>query len=92
MERLQKVIANNGYCSRRKAEELIKLGKVKVNNETVYELGTQVSDDDLIEVEGYVIKKEDKVYILHNSKYYSLKIYTLDDLLKEVDEEMNKSI
>ena len=66
MERLQKVIANNGYCSRRKAEELIKLGKVKVNNETVYELGTQVSDDDLIEVEGYVIKKEDKVYILLN--------------------------
>ena len=66
MERLQKVIANNGYCSRRKAEELIKQGKVKVNNEVVYELGTQVSDDDLIEVEGYVIKREDKVYILLN--------------------------
>ena len=66
MERLQKVIANNGYCSRRKAEELIREGKVKVNNETVYELGTQVSENDLIEVEGYVIKKEDKVYILLN--------------------------
>ena len=66
MERIQKVIANNGYCSRRKAEELIKQGKVKVNNEVVYELGTQVSDDDLIEVEGYVIKREDKVYILLN--------------------------
>ena len=66
MERIQKVIANNGYCSRRKAEELIKLGKVKVNNEVVYELGTQVSEDDLIEVEGYVIKKEEKVYILLN--------------------------
>ncbi len=66
MERIQKVIANNGYCSRRKAEELIKQGKVKVNNEVVYELGTQVSDSDLIEVEGYVIKREDKVYILLN--------------------------
>ena len=66
MERIQKVIANNGYCSRRKAEELIKQGKVKVNNEVVYELGTQVSDDDLIEVEGYVIKREEKVYILLN--------------------------
>ena len=66
MERIQKVIANNGYCSRRKAEELIKQGKVKVNNEVIYELGTQVSDDDLIEVEGYVIKREDKVYILLN--------------------------
>ena len=31
MERLQKVIANSGYCSRRKAEELIEKGKVKVN-------------------------------------------------------------
>ena len=66
MERIQKVIANNGYCSRRKAEELIKQGKVKVNNEVVYELGTLVNEDDLIEVEGYVIKKEEKVYILLN--------------------------
>ena len=36
MERLQKVIANSGYTSRRKAEELIASGKVKVNGETVY--------------------------------------------------------
>ena len=66
MERVQKVIANNGYCSRRKAEELIKQGKVKVNNEVIHELGTLVNEDDLIEVEGYVIKKEEKVYILLN--------------------------
>ena len=31
MERLQKVIANSGYCSRRKAEELILAGKVYVD-------------------------------------------------------------
>ena len=37
MERLQKVIANNGYTSRRKAEELIKKGRVKVNGNIVYE-------------------------------------------------------
>ena len=66
MERIQKAIANNGYCSRRKAEELIKQGKVKVNNEVIHELGTLVNEDDLIEVEGYVIKKEEKVYILLN--------------------------
>ena len=50
MERVQKVIANNGYCSRRKAEEYIKQGKVKVNGEIVRELGTLVDgNNDLIE-------------------------------------------
>ena len=36
MERLQKIIANSGICSRRKAEELILAGKVKVNGEVIY--------------------------------------------------------
>lgn len=68
MERLQKVIANSGYTSRRKAEELITKGKVKVNGKTIYELGTKVSGDDLIEVEGTVISEKDvnKVYYLLN--------------------------
>ena len=43
MERLQKVIANSGYCSRRKAEELISKGKVYVNGEKITELGTKVN-------------------------------------------------
>ena len=43
MERLQKVIAQSGVTSRRKAEELIKEGKVKVNGVVVTELGTKVS-------------------------------------------------
>ena len=43
MERLQKVIANLGYTSRRKAEELIQAGKVKVNGQTITELGTKVN-------------------------------------------------
>lgn len=66
MERVQKVIANNGYCSRRKAEELIKKGKVKVNDEVVRELGTLVNPEDLIEVEGYVLERQEKVYVLLN--------------------------
>ena len=64
MERLQKVIANSGYCSRRKAEELIVQGKVKVNNVLVTELGTKVSGNDTITVEGKALTKEDKEYIL----------------------------
>ena len=52
MERLQKVIANSGICSRRKAEELITLGKVIVNGEVIKELGTKVTDKDDIIVVG----------------------------------------
>lgn len=66
MERVQKVIANYGYCSRRKAEELIEKGKVKVNNEVVKKLGTLVNEDDIIEVDGYVLAKQEKVYVLLN--------------------------
>ena len=67
MERVQKVIANNGYCSRRKAEELIKKGKVKVNGKIIREMGTKVESMDYIEVEGNPIEQmEDKVYYLLN--------------------------
>ena len=52
MERLQKVIANSGYCSRRKAEELISQGKVCVNGNVVTEMGIKVSGSDEILVEG----------------------------------------
>ena len=64
MERLQKVIARSGYSSRRKAEELITAGKVKVNNIIVTELGTKVGNKDIISVEGKLIENEDLVYYL----------------------------
>lgn len=64
MERLQKVIASSGYCSRRKAEELIASGKVKVNNKTIVEMGYKVSDSDTITVENKALTKENKEYIL----------------------------
>ena len=67
MERLQKVIANSGYCSRRRAEELIREGKVCVNGSVVLELGTKVGKNDVIEVEGSVIDKGvEYVYYLLN--------------------------
>ena len=64
MERIQKIIANKGYCSRRKAEELLLQGKVKLNGEVVTQLGTLASDSDVIEVEGKVLGKEEKEYVL----------------------------
>ena len=50
--RLQKIIADRGYCSRRKAEELIQEGKVKVNGETITAMGTKFEDDVTIEIDG----------------------------------------
>ena len=67
MERLQKVIANSGYCSRRKAEELIIAGKVYVDGVKVTELGTKVSGNEVIVVDGVTLQKEiKKVYYLLN--------------------------
>ena len=66
MERLQKVIAASGITSRRKAEELIKNGKVKVNGKVVTELGTKVDNKDEIEVDNKIIEKEAKEYYLLN--------------------------
>jgi 23S rRNA pseudouridine2605 synthase len=64
MERLQKVIAHAGVASRRKAEEMILEGKVKVNGKVVKELGIKVSNSDTVEVNGIPLEKEQPVYFL----------------------------
>lgn len=66
MERIQKVISNLGYASRREAEKLILDGKVKVNGEIVRELGTKVTKKDVITVCGDVLDKN------KNYEYYIL--------------------
>jgi len=67
MERLQKIIASSGYCSRRKAEELISSGEVQVNGETIRELGTKANYSDHIVINGISItKKEEKEYYILN--------------------------
>ena len=66
MERLQKVIAESGIASRRKAEELIKEGKVQVNGKIITELGTKVSSSDEIIINNKVLEKEEKEYYLLN--------------------------
>ena len=70
MERLQKKIANLGYCSRRKAEELITKGLVEVNGEVVTKLGTTVKPGDIITVEGNILdnSRSFEYYLLNKPK------------------------
>lgn len=66
LERLQKVIASAGLASRRKAEDLIKEGIVKVNGKIIKELGTKVTPKDKVVVNGVPITKELPVYLVMN--------------------------
>lgn len=66
MERLQKRIASSGYTSRRKAEELILAGRVRVNDEIINTLGYKVSDKDKVYIDDELLGKDNKVYYLLN--------------------------
>lgn len=64
MERLQKYLSNSGVASRRKSEDLIVEGKVKVNGKIITELGFKVSDNDKVEVNDEIVNKSELVYYL----------------------------
>ena len=94
-ERLQKVIAQSGLTSRRKAEQLILEGKVKVNNRLVTELGVKVSPTDEITVNGIPLEREKKVYyLLYKPRGYISAVSddrgrkTVIDLLPEVEQRI----
>lgn len=64
--RLNRYIARAGVCSRRKADELIAAGRVRVNGEVVTDFGTRVTDADQVEVSGRIISRQTHRYILLN--------------------------
>lgn len=67
--RLQKYMAQNGIASRRKCEEYILQGKVRLNGKVVLELGTKINPKkDVVEFENKKIgnKTQEKIYILLN--------------------------
>ncbi len=64
--RLNKIIAASGLCSRRKADELIESGVVKVNGVVIKELGYSVTPKDKVTVNNQPLKKQNLIYI----KYY----------------------
>ena len=66
--RINKYLSEVGYCSRRRADKLIKEGKVRINGE-VPVMGTKIEDCDLVEVEGQRIEKstkQKKIYLVFN--------------------------
>lgn len=67
--RLNKFISNSGYTSRRKADDLIFDGRVKVNDAKVTDPSYQVSKDDKVTIGGEELLIEDKVYFLLNKPY-----------------------
>lgn len=64
--RLNKYIASTGFCSRRKADELIEQGKVRVNDKTVKEMGFLVGAKDRVYIDNNLIKPSELTYI----RYY----------------------
>ncbi|MBL6962483.1 MAG: rRNA pseudouridine synthase [Bacteroidetes bacterium] len=64
--RLNKYIASCGICSRRKADELITNGLVKVNGKVIKELGYKVVPMDNVSVNNKKIRAENKVYLVLN--------------------------
>ncbi len=65
--RLNKYIAHAGICSRRKADEFIKAGLVKVNDEVVREMGYKVQEKDLVKFKDQIVRLvKDLVYVLLN--------------------------
>lgn len=79
-ERIQKILSNLGYCSRRKAEQYLSEGKIAVNGIVITEQGFKCTMDDEITVDGEVVnKREDEkpVYLAFNKPYNVLS--TLSD-------------
>jgi 23S rRNA pseudouridine2605 synthase len=97
MERLQKVIAAAGICSRRKAEELVLSGRVSVNGKTVTQLGSKVDvARDHVSVDGKRLRiSQEKVYLLLNKpKGYVCTLSdpegrpTVKDLIREIPQRV----
>src|SRR5699024_4047958 len=94
-ERLQKVIAQSGITSGRKAEQLIVDGRVKINQQVVTTLGTKVSPKDEIAVDDVPIDKEENVYyVLYKPREYISSVSddkgrnTVIDLMEDVTERI----
>ncbi len=97
MIRIQKLIASRGLTSRRKAEELIVEGRVKVNGEVIYDLGLKIDPSkDIITVDDKPLPEpQPKIYIMLNKPRFCVTTLkdpqgrpTIRDFLKGVKERV----
>jgi pseudouridine synthase len=96
MDRIQKIIAHAGVCSRRKAEQYIAEGRVKVDGELITQPGLKVDPQQVvITVDGKPLQKEEKVYLLlHKPRGYVTTMSDpqgrpiVTDLLPEIKERL----
>jgi len=81
--RINKYLSEVGFCSRRAADKLLEEGRIKVNG-VVPEMGTKISDEDVVEVDGKPIREsEDKpIYIAFNKP---VGIVCTTDTKREID-------
>ncbi len=94
--RINKYIASAGICSRRKADDLVANGNVRINGAVVKEAGTQVGEGDVVEVNGSVISAAHKnVYVAVNkplgyitSMEDDRKRATVADLVTDIPERL----
>ena len=94
--RINKYIAQSGFCSRRKADELVANGNVKINGAVMREPGYDVTEEDKVEVNGTLIgKQEKKVYFLLNKPTGYITTVSDDkerptvmDLVSDIDERI----
>ena len=89
--RLNKFISNSGICSRREADEFIKLGMVNVNGKIITKMGYKVLPNDIIKHDGQVINNSKSVYILINKPKGFLASSTEKKVKKSVNDLINIS-
>lgn len=94
--RIHKYMALCGVASRRKSEQIVLEGRVKVNGDVITNLGHQLADGDIVEVDGKVIHLEEKkIYIMLNKPLDCVTTSsdqfgrtTVLDYIKDIDERI----
>lgn len=81
--RINKYLSEAGFCSRRAADKLLEEGRIKINGK-VPEMGTKVSDEDIVEVDGKPIRENEEtpIYIAFNKP---VGIVCTTDTKREID-------